>query len=271
MLRFQGLSPRQVESRSLDKDSDMKKAFISYNRNDQGHASRVSNAARALGWSAFIDEEEVPPGSGWREAIRTALISSDLLIIILTPRWGNSLWTKLELDVYSEIRPKPSKPTKIVLPLEFEAVSGADLMIPLLNETQIVKAASELTDAELRWMLLCGSEGKGLGPRQLWATRGLEATKLAEDVASVQLKRPLPSSAERLRLEDELSSRIKSLPRIREIAQRVFGHDLPNLPSDPRVAWYRIIKRACELDLIEQLCEVSVTDMYRYDLSTGQN
>jgi len=233
----------------------LKRAFVSYSRLDWNYASRVSSAARSLGWSTFVDEENIPPGSPWREEIRAALISSDLFVLVLTPRWADSQWAQMELDVYGEM--KGPKVGHSVISLEFEMVLGSKHMNPILYNTQVVKDASKLTDAELRWVLRCGGESKALGSRQQWAANGLRLERADDEAFRPDPERPTLSPAELLRLEDELSSRIQSELRIRKIVQSVFGQSIPGLSSAPRTAWYQIIKKAMDLGLIERLCEKS--------------
>src|SRR5262249_2152622 len=135
----------------------MKQVFINYSRTDRMHAKRVLSAITSLGWSAFLDEESIPPGEDWRSAIRNALRSSELLVAVLTRDWANSSWTKTELDVFVEVCSSREGQRAVVVPLKFGEVSLQEHMVPFLNGSQIVERASELTDDELRWVLWCGA------------------------------------------------------------------------------------------------------------------
>ena len=235
----------------------MKKAFISYSHDDWDRAVRVNDALTAIGWSAFLDKQTLPPGIPWREALRTELSSSDLLIIVLTKAWVNADFTIAELEAYVKEGRRASKEVTPIIPLEFEMAT--DYLIPQLDKHQIVKDAAALSDHELRWMLHCGINNMAPGPRSQWAARGRDL------ITEPPLPPPPPSrllnAAERLQLENELSH-IQSPQRIREIGWKTLGSEV-ELPENPEIAWYKLIKIVNEAGLIARLCEVAGVDYER--------
>ena len=236
----------------------MKKAFISYSRPDWDRAARVRDALTAIGWGSFLDQEHLPPGAAWRNQLRTELISSDLLIIVLTKAWVTSDFTISELETYVKETRRKSQQSLPIIPFEFEMAT--DYLIPQLDKLQIVKDAAVLGDDELRWMLYCGINNNPPGPRRHWAANGRKLISNG-DPPPEPPQSPLLNSAERLRLEDELSG-IESPQRIREIAWKTLGREV-ELPEDSKIAWYKLIRMVNELRLIVRLCEVAGVDYER--------
>ena len=235
-----------------------KRAFINYARIDENHASRVGDAVRCLGWALFIDNQAIPPGSRWRQRILEALKWSDLLIIVLTPAWARSDWAKQELGLYcSEVMDKRSNSLRTVIPLEFEVVSAAEHMVPLITELAIVQGASQLSEDELCWMLLCGVEDRVPGPRHQWESNGRQARKRSKAATIHDSHGNRLTTQECIRLEHDLYSQNKSILRIREIACETFKTQTINLSTDPRSAWYQLVRQANEKDLVARLCEFS--------------
>jgi hypothetical protein len=242
----------------------VKKAFISYSHHDGDRAARVRDALGAIGWSAFLDSETLPPGTAWRKTLRTELISSDLLIIVLTKAWVDSDFSIAELDNYVKESRRTSKESRSVIPLEFERAT--DYLIPQLDKHQIVQKAAELSDHALRWVLFCGINNKPPGPREHWAANGSGLTPTVVAIPEPP-KSPRLSAAQRLRLESKLSH-IQSPQRIREIAWKMFGREV-ELPEDSKIAWYKLVKMVSEAGLTERLCQATDLDYVRLFGSSG--
>ena len=242
----------------------MKKAFISYSHDDWDRAARVRDALTTIGWGSFLDRETISPGTTWRQTLRSELISSDLLIIVLTKAWVKSDFTIAELETYVRQGQRISKASMPIIPFEFEIAT--DYLIPQLDKLQIVKDAATLNDDELRWMLHCGINNKPPGPQSQWAAKGRELTTTILVPPPIQKSRPL-NAAERLQLEDELSG-IESPQRIREIAWKTLGHEV-ELPEDSKTAWYKLLKMVNGLGLTERLCDVADVNYERLFGTSG--
>src|SRR5215204_5337453 len=76
-----GLSPAQGENPM--------KIFISYRRDDGGHAGRLqARLAREFGEDAvFFDLNTIEPGERFADKIREAAASSHVLLAVIGPRW----------------------------------------------------------------------------------------------------------------------------------------------------------------------------------------
>ena len=60
--------------------------FISYKLEDRELASRLADELKEQGHTIKIDTEALVVGSSWRDALMRALIESDALVALLTPR-----------------------------------------------------------------------------------------------------------------------------------------------------------------------------------------
>lgn len=240
----------------------MKKAFISYSHHDWDRAARVSEALKAIGWSPFLDKERLSPGSAWRATLKTELGLADLLIIVLTKEWLTSDFTIAELETYVKAGRRASKERVLIIPLEFDGAIEKDYLIPQLNGVHIVKGAEELNHDQLRWLLFCGINSCPPGPPGDWEESGSKVKDTNGAIGAPQAKKSRPlNPAERLRLEQDLDH-IKSPQRIREIAWETLGREV-ELPEDPKIAWYKLIKMVSELGLSERLCEAADVDYER--------
>ncbi len=122
------------------------KAFISYTREkDQfGIVStfrdRLLNELRLRKKSSeiFLDYTSIGAGTSFPQAIRDALASSNVLIVLLSPAWMESEWCRKELDQFVDIKTKAGK-FPYVLPLlwvktdfkEYPNDKIADFLAPL--------------------------------------------------------------------------------------------------------------------------------------------
>ena len=236
----------------------MKKAFISYSRADWYRAVRMRDALTAIGWSSFLDQEQLAPGTPWRTTLRTELISADLLVIVFTQSWVNSDFAVAELEAYVKEAGRTPKESRAVIPFEFEIAK--DYLIPSLDKFQIVKGAAEITDHELCWILDCGINCNAPGPRSDWEANGIKLINGNGPPSEPPKSRPL-NAGERIKLEEALSE-IESLQRIREISWKVLGREV-EFPEESKIARYKLVKLANDALLTRRLCEVTDVDYER--------
>jgi hypothetical protein len=75
-----------------------RKLFISYKREDsQALANQLYDALDGRGFDVFIDTRSVPPAIDFQEVLWHRLSDSDVVVLIDTPEFRKSRWTKEEL------------------------------------------------------------------------------------------------------------------------------------------------------------------------------
>jgi tetratricopeptide (TPR) repeat protein len=63
----------------------MTRIFISYSRIDEPFARKITEALTQAGVDVWLDSLRIPAGIKWSSAIQDALISCDLMVLILSP------------------------------------------------------------------------------------------------------------------------------------------------------------------------------------------
>jgi SLOG-like protein/TIR domain-containing protein len=78
--------------------------FVSYARRDGGAAAReVRQALHAYGHlSVFLDEHDLHPGRGWREALMSEIKDGAAMFAIVTDAYANRAWCREELRKFRE-------------------------------------------------------------------------------------------------------------------------------------------------------------------------
>src|SRR6266545_1237277 len=73
--------------------------FMSYSREDIGLQKRVINGLRQRGVNAWVDVENLIPGSpAWEREIERAIRGAAGLIVLLSPDSNNSEWVRREIS-----------------------------------------------------------------------------------------------------------------------------------------------------------------------------
>jgi len=72
--------------------------FISYSRKDIDPARVLGQQSEALGHEVWIDLEDLPPASLWREEVAEAIERADIFLFALTPDSASSPECQKELD-----------------------------------------------------------------------------------------------------------------------------------------------------------------------------
>jgi len=88
----------------------MKQVFISYSRSerDQVLARAVARALESAGFSAWLDEEKLPPGEPLEEDLRSAIEQSDAGIFLVSNSWLERKWCRWEIQQFG-LRPTPAR------------------------------------------------------------------------------------------------------------------------------------------------------------------
>ena len=80
-----------------------RKVFISYRRIDaQGAADKLYDILDANGFDVFLDTRSVPPAQNFQDQLWHRMTDSDAVILLDTPRFRTSRWTKKELMFANE-------------------------------------------------------------------------------------------------------------------------------------------------------------------------
>ena len=61
------------------------KIFISYSRADSEFAKRLDHDLDNAGFDSFLDQNDIPPGVPWDDAIQKALVASTTVVVVLSP------------------------------------------------------------------------------------------------------------------------------------------------------------------------------------------
>jgi len=75
-----------------------RRVFLSYAAADKPTALRIGDALRRAGLHVWFDAWELAVGDSIAHRIEEALVSSDLLVVLLSPRSVNSQWVEKELS-----------------------------------------------------------------------------------------------------------------------------------------------------------------------------
>jgi hypothetical protein len=158
----------------------MKQVFISYSRSerDQVLARAVARALESAGFSAWLDEEKLPPGEPLEEDLRSAIEQSDAGIFLVSNSWLERKWCRWEIQQFG-LRPTPARLVAVLRQPREQIVRrlGPDIS-DLLH---LVWHSDDDPYDERLWVLYCGVTGIEPGPQAQWAAKGapLAASALA--------------------------------------------------------------------------------------------
>jgi hypothetical protein len=71
--------------------------FLSYSRQDAAFVRRLVAAFEAAGCDVFVDEDDIPAASAWREKIEDGIAGSDNIVFVLSPAFAASAECAREL------------------------------------------------------------------------------------------------------------------------------------------------------------------------------
>jgi len=93
--------------------------FLSYSQQDQHIASDLAAKMEALHLNCFMAPMDIGSGEQWERAIREALLQSEHILVLITPRSKNSKWVLMECGA-AWVQEKTLMPlTQFVEPEEF--------------------------------------------------------------------------------------------------------------------------------------------------------
>lgn len=118
----------------------MAQIFISYAREDENYANRLTHHLEELGHSTWKFDEGISPGQKWQDVIFDKLKSVDALVLILSEATSRSSWVNHEFGAalaYSRERGKP-----IIIPVVLDLATAPSTI------SQIQSIYSNRQDAE---------------------------------------------------------------------------------------------------------------------------
>jgi len=79
---------------------DATKVFISHASGDAELAVQISDGLKMAGYEVWLATEQLRPGDVWAQSIQEALDASRFLLVLLSPSFLASKWTRLELEAF---------------------------------------------------------------------------------------------------------------------------------------------------------------------------
>ena len=125
---------------SEDERGHMRRArvFISYVRSDSTFAAEIAKALKFSGFEVLIDEESIERGEDWREKLQKLIVSADLLVFLLSPRFLKSEVCAWELD-------RAIAHAKRLVPVLLEETDNAPSSLSSLNYVRFDGGRSFMT------------------------------------------------------------------------------------------------------------------------------
>ena len=124
----------------------MPKVFLSYSSQDEAFVRKLYDRLTRDGVDCFFDRESLEAGSSWVEKLEQEIKASDWLILVVTPDYLNSPWTKKERNAAMAI----SHVGKPIIPLRRQ-----DCDMPLfLQDLQPLDVRPD-RDFEVAYIKLC--------------------------------------------------------------------------------------------------------------------
>ena len=139
-----------------------RKVFISYRRIDaQGAADKLYDLLDANGFDVFLDTRSVPPAQNFQDQLWHRMTDSDAVILLDTPRFRTSRWTKDELMFANEnnihilhILWPQQKEENIASFNSFIKLSPKDFRMKSLSRTGIPYTGKNITSKTLKNIVL---------------------------------------------------------------------------------------------------------------------
>jgi hypothetical protein len=159
------------------------RAFISYAHTeaDTALARNLEKWLTAAGIEVWLDEERLPPGTNFDEAIPEAIDKSDAGVFLISRAWTERDWTKKELLLISRRDPTGKVVPRIGLfrapRKELETVAPAELSHLVTSDW--IDGSGPEADAASLYCLYCGILKQEPGSREAWVEKGLRLMNAA--------------------------------------------------------------------------------------------
>ncbi len=164
------------------RDSKTYDTFISYRSSDRAWAMALYDAFQLAGWSAFLDQYALVPGSNLTQSLTKGLEASASGVILWSSRTKDSEWCQRERDAMTTLKGENKAFRYIFAKLDYEP-------LPLFARADLYEdfdGSPEGPGGVRLLRLLCGLRGVPLSP---------EAVKMAEEVDAAAKKMLLEIAA----------------------------------------------------------------------------
>jgi hypothetical protein len=145
--------------------------FVSYSREpaeEAEFARWLVGRLREAGFEVWLDEEQIPAGADFEAYIRKAIPAADHALMLITRRWLQRPYTRLELNLFANL----AGPKRRIVAVKRERVPELDLA-PQLQQLNVIEWLPEEASPDARfWLVYCGLADMPQGPRTQWAERG---------------------------------------------------------------------------------------------------
>ena len=101
-----------------------------------------------LGFSVFLDADEIPFGSDWQDVLNGAINSCYLFVALVTPRYGETMWTNREVKLADILGKK-------IVPINFTSSWPPLCLAIQFATTQFIpwkKKADDLDSQAMKWV-----------------------------------------------------------------------------------------------------------------------
>ncbi|MBD3342744.1 MAG: TIR domain-containing protein [Candidatus Lokiarchaeota archaeon] len=72
--------------------------YVSYSRKDNDFVQKIISDLQATNYDVFYDSM-ITPGDSWVESLSDAIEDADVILVVLSPQYGNSQWAQKELEM----------------------------------------------------------------------------------------------------------------------------------------------------------------------------
>lgn len=147
--------------------------FLSYAHDDDAFARKLVGWLRHCGYTVWIDDEQLVPGSRFRAGLQQGLRESRDMVAILTPAYVSRPWTQREIDLFDLDADRTER--KVL------AIQVGDLPAGVVDQVflvhQRISWKRHSFDPEAFWKLGCGLSRERPGPQEEWKDKGNELLK----------------------------------------------------------------------------------------------
>jgi WD40 repeat protein len=97
LSRRRSRDPSEDVAGGIAADEEGADAFVSYSRKDQATVLRIASALGDAGWNVWVDREDVPPASEWREELASGIRAAHTFVFVISQRSVESDYCRWEL------------------------------------------------------------------------------------------------------------------------------------------------------------------------------
>jgi hypothetical protein len=147
------------------------RVFISYSHQPAEDSAFVRDLARTLraqGFEPWLDEEQIPGAADFESEIRKAISASRHGLFVITSRWLQRPYTRMELNLFSRHDPK----THYRVAINREGIDPLEVAAQL-QQLHIIEWPRDDPEPEARlWEVQSALTRRPPGPREEWAEKG---------------------------------------------------------------------------------------------------